>query len=142
MRRVLGVDPGGKRIGIALSDPSGTIASPLAVLMHRSHREDALQIIKLAQEHEAETILVGQSLDEDGNLKPIGRFACNLAGEIRELTELPIILWDEHGSTLKARKARIEMGVKRSKRSGHLDELAAAVILQSYLDSMNDGVDE
>lgn len=141
MHRILGVDPGGKRIGIALSDPTGTISSPLTVLLHRSRREDALRIIRLAEENEAAGILIGQSMDEGGDLKPIGKYAQNLAEEIRGLSGLPIILWDEHGSTLKARKARIEMGVKRSKRSGHLDDLAAAVILQTYLDSTNDGVD-
>jgi putative Holliday junction resolvase len=140
MGRILGVDPGGKRIGIALSDPTGVIASPLAVCTHRSRREDALEVIRLAEENGAESILIGQSLDEDGGLNPIGRYAQNLAEEIRGLSRLPVIMWDEHGSTVKARKARIEMGVKRSKRRGHLDDLAAVVILQTYLDDRSEGV--
>ncbi len=140
MGRVLGVDPGGKRIGIALSDPTGVIAGPLTVFVHRSRREDAREIIRLAVENGSESIVIGQSLDEDGVLKPIGRYAENLAGEIRELSQLPVILWDEHGSTVKARQARIEMGVKRSKRRGHMDDLAAVVILQTYLDEKSDGV--
>jgi putative Holliday junction resolvase len=129
-------------MGIAVSDLSATIANPLTVLPHRSRHEDAVQIAALAEENHAGAIVVGQSLDEDGSLKPMGRNAQNLAEEIRTVTDLPVIMWDEHGSTVKARRARIEMGVKRSKRGGHLDDLAATIILQSYLDAKGHRMEE
>lgn len=132
--RILAVDPGEKHIGLALSDPTGTLASPLTVLPHRSRSLDAAEIARLADENNAVTIIVGQSLDEDGELKPMGRHAARLAEEIRRHTNLQVLMWDEYGSTQKARKTRVEMGVNRSKRGGHLDDLAAAIFLQTFLD--------
>ncbi len=133
--RILAVDLGEKRLGIAISDPTGTIASPLQVLMHVSRAVDAATIAQLAGEHGAVRIIVGQALDEEGNLTPQARHAERLAQAIREQTTLPVELWDESGSTQAARSARIAMGVSRRKRSGHLDDIAATVILQTYLDA-------
>ncbi len=133
--RILAVDPGEKRLGIALSDPTGTIASPLQVLGHVSRAVDAAVIAQLAVEHDAVRIIVGQALDDEGNPTPQARHAERLAQAIREQTSLPVELWDESGSTQAARAARIAMGVSRRKRSGHLDEIAATVILQTYLDA-------
>ena len=133
--RVLAVDPGEKRLGIAISDPSATIANPLTVVKHTARLIDAATIANLAYENNVGAIIVGATFDEEGELTPQGRRASRLAEAIRTQTELPVILWDESGSTQAARAARIHMGVTRAKRSGHLDELAATVILQSYLDS-------
>jgi putative Holliday junction resolvase len=133
--KVLAVDPGEKRIGIAISDPTGTIANPLAVLAHVSRPVDAAAISSLAAGHEAELIVVGQALDAEGQPTPQSRLASRLAGSIRGQTTLKVVLWDESGSTQAARSARIAMGVSRRKRRGHMDDLAAAVILQDYLDA-------
>ncbi len=133
--RIMAVDPGEKRLGIALSDPTGVIASPLTVLKHVSRALDAAQIAALAADHAAVKIIVGQALDADGRSTAQSRHAEKLAEAIREQTSLPVELWDESGSTQAARSARIAMGVSRRKRSGHLDEIAATVILQSYLDA-------
>ncbi len=133
--KVLAVDPGEKRIGIALSDPTGTIASPLTVLAHASRTVDAAAIAQLAAEHGAEMIVVGQALDAENQPTLQSRRAARLAGSIRGQTSLPVVLWDESGSTQAARSARIAMGVSRKKRRGHMDDLAAAVILQDYLDA-------
>jgi putative Holliday junction resolvase len=133
--RILAVDPGEKRIGLALSDPSGTIANPLTVLEHISRPLDAARIAQTAMEWQVERIIVGYSLDEEGNPNPQGRKAARLAEAIRLQSEISVELWDEYGSTQSARLARIAMGVKRKERTGHLDELAAVVILQSYLDA-------
>lgn len=133
--RVLAIDPGEKRIGIAISDPTGTIASPVMVIKHNSRQVDAAAIVKLALENEVGTIIVGQSLDEEGLPTPEGRRSGRLAEAIQSQTSLPVILWDESGSTQEARAARIAMGVSRRKRRGHQDDLAAAIILQSYLDT-------
>ena len=133
--RILAVDPGEKRLGIAISDPSGMIARALTVLKHVSRAQDAAAIIQFAQEQGAVAIIVGQPLDDEGQLTPQARHSVRLAEEIRKQTTLPVILWDESGSTRFARETRRAMGVSRRKRAGHLDEAAAAVILQSYLDA-------
>ncbi|NLG72521.1 MAG: Holliday junction resolvase RuvX [Chloroflexi bacterium] len=133
--RILAVDPGEKRLGIAISDPTATIASPLTVLKHVSRAEDAAAIVRLAVEHSAGMIIVGTALDDEGEETLQSRKAARLAEVIRTLTDLPVALWDESGSTQEARAARLAMGVSRKKRRGHMDDLAAAVILQSYLDA-------
>lgn len=134
--RILGIDPGSKNIGVAISDPSGTIANPLTILKHVSRPINAAVIATLASENQANLIVVGQAVDEDGKPTFEGRQAARLAGAIRNQTSVPVVLWDESGSTQAARQARLQMGVSRQKRSGHLDDLAAVVILQSYLDTL------
>jgi putative Holliday junction resolvase len=133
--RLLAVDPGEKRIGIAISDPTGTIAAPLTVVQHVSRLVDAATISDLARQYQVILIIIGKSLDEEGSSTPQSRRADRLADAIRQQCEIPLFTWDESFSTQTARQARIEMHTSRSKRRGHLDELAATVILQSYLDS-------
>jgi putative Holliday junction resolvase len=136
--RILAIDPGEKSIGLAISDPTGTIASPLRVLKHRSRIQDAVAILSIAEEYAVEQIVVGQALDDAGEPSFEGRRAARLAGAIRTRTELPVILWDESGSTQAARAARVEIGTTRRKRRGHLDDLAAVIILQTYLDYLHE----
>ena len=133
--RVLAVDPGEKRIGLAISDPTGTIANPLTVLKHVARPIDAATIASLAEQHESGLIVVGQALDDDNQPTPQSRRAERLAEAIRTQTSTRVVLWDESNSTQIARQARIQMGVSRRKRAGHMDDLAATVILQSYLDA-------
>ena len=133
--RVLAVDHGEKHIGLALSDPTATIASPLKVIQHVSRLMDAAQVANLASENEAGLIVIGQSFDEEGRPNLAGRRAAKFAEALKQQTQIPIILWDESFSTQDARAARIEMGVSRKKRAGHVDELAAVIILRSYLDT-------
>jgi putative Holliday junction resolvase len=133
--RILAVDPGEKRIGVASSDPTGTIANPLTVILHVSRAIDAAAIAQIAKENHAGLIVVGQSLDVDGQPTPQGRRAARLAQAIREQTHLPVELWDEGGSTQAAREARAALGAPRRKLRGHMDDLAATYILQTYLDA-------
>lgn len=133
--RILAVDHGEKRIGLAISDPTTTIASPLKVIRHVSRVIDAAQVAEMALQNDAGLIVIGQSYDEDGNPNPAGRRAGRFADELRSQTNIPVVLWDESHSTQIARAARIELGVSRKKRAGHQDEFAAVVILQSYLES-------
>ncbi|HNB34709.1 MAG TPA: Holliday junction resolvase RuvX [Anaerolineales bacterium] len=133
--RILAVDHGEKRIGLALSDPTATIASPLKVITHVSRMIDAAQVAEIAAEHEVGRIVVGQSYAEDGQPNPAGRRAGRFAEALQSQTDIPIEMWDESHSTQIARAARIELGVSRKKRAGHQDEFAAVVILQSYLET-------
>jgi putative Holliday junction resolvase len=133
--RILAVDHGEKRIGLALSDPTATIASPLKVIEHSSRLMDAAQVANLAEENEVGLIVIGQSFDEEGNPNLAGRRAARFAEALKEQTQIQIVLWDESFSTQDARAARIELGVSRKKRAGHQDAFAAVMILQSYLES-------
>jgi putative holliday junction resolvase len=133
--RILAVDHGEKHIGLALSDPTATIASPLTVIQHVSRLLDAAQVANLAFENDAGLIVVGQSFDEEGKPNLAGRRAAKFAEALKQQTQTPVILWDESFSTQEARAARIEMGVSRKKRAGHMDELAAVMILKSYLEA-------
>ena len=133
--RILAVDHGTKRIGLALSDPTGTIASPLTVILHVGRMVDAAAVAEQAAVHAAGLIVVGQSFDEDGNPNLAGRQAARFAEALKTQTTLPVTLWDESLTTQDAREARIAMNASRRKRAGHLDDLAATVLLQSYLDA-------
>ena len=133
--RILAVDHGEKRIGLALSDPTATIARPLRVIKHVSRLLDAAQVANLASENEVGLIVIGQSFDEEGNPNLAGRRAAKFAEALKEQTNLPVELFDESFSTQDARATRIEMGVSRKKRSGHMDELAAVMILRSYIEA-------
>jgi putative Holliday junction resolvase len=130
----MAVDPGEKRIGIALSDPSLTFARALTVLRHVSLLEDCAKIGQFAKENEVSRIVVGAPFDENEEARPQVRHAEKLADALRVQTSLTVELWDEYGSTQAARAARISMGVSRKKRAGHLDDVAAVILLQNYLD--------
>lgn len=132
---ILAVDPGEKKIGLALSDPTNQIATPHRVLEHVAREIDAAKIAEIAQQQAAELILIGQSLDDEGNLSPSGRKAARLAEAIQNYTALPIQFWDESFTTQDARSIRLQSGASKKRRRGHLDDVAAAVLLQSYLDA-------
>jgi putative Holliday junction resolvase len=133
--RILAVDPGSKRIGLAISDLTGTIANPLMVVLHVARLVDAAVVAELAASHAAGRIVIGQSFDDNGNPSFEGRRSLRFAEALKSQTSIPVVLWDESFTTQEARLARIEMGAARKKRSGHLDELAATALLQSYLDA-------
>jgi putative Holliday junction resolvase len=133
--RILAVDPGSKRIGLAISDPTGTIANPLIVLNHVSRLLDAAGVVELAKTNGVGLIVVGQSLDDEGHPTFEGRRAARFAEALKTQTDLPVVFWDESFTTQEARAARIAMGVSRKNRLGHLDSIAATVLLQSYLDA-------
>jgi len=133
--RILAVDPGEKRIGLAISDPTATIAQPLTVLKHISRPVDAAAIAEIARQNQVGLIIVGTTMDDDGLPIPRSRQAERLADALHLQSDLPVQLWDESFSTQEARIARIAMGTTRKKRTGHLDDLAATVILQSFLDA-------
>lgn len=133
--RILAVDHGQKRIGLAISDETGTLARPLMVLKHVARAIDAAAVSAQAQEQGVAQIIVGASYNEEGELNPAGQSAARFAEALRLQTELPVLLWDESMTTQDARQVRLATGASRRKRSGHLDDVAAAVLLQNYLDT-------
>jgi putative Holliday junction resolvase len=131
--KVLAVDPGEKRIGIAISDPTGTIARPLKVLKHESREKDAQKITEIAQQEAVGLIVVGWALDSAGEVGAQARKSERLANAIRQKSTCTVSMWDESGTTQRAVKSRIQLGVSRKNRKGHLDDLAASILLQDFL---------
>lgn len=133
--RVLAVDHGGKHIGVSVSDPTGLLARPLAVLEHTSRMVDAARVAELASEQKAGLIIVGQSFDEAGLPNRAGRSAARFAEALKRQSEIPVLMWDESMSTQDAQASRLAAGTSRKGRRAPVDAAAAAMILQSYLDS-------
>ncbi|MGB9800197.1 MAG: Holliday junction resolvase RuvX [Thermanaerothrix sp.] len=136
--RVLCVDPGEKRIGLAVSDPSGTIARPLTILEHRSREVDAREIVHLAESLGVGLIVVGVPYTWNGTIGPAARRALRLADAIREVGSITVMTWDESGSSRRAQALLQEMHASRKKRREPLDHRAAAIILQDFLDIQAD----
>lgn len=134
-RKVLAIDWGAKRIGLAVSDPTGKLARPLAVIQHISRGENARRILEKAKEIDVDAIIMGVTYTDGNELSPSGRSAQKLAAEIEMQSTFKVILWDEDFTTQEAKEAMIISGLSRSKRRCHADDQAAAVLLQNYLNS-------
>ncbi len=132
--RVIAVDHGEKRIGLAISDSETKIARPQGVLKHSSREADARAVQAKATELGAELIVVGESFDEEGRPKAAGRRAERFAEVLRGMCSIPVVMWDESLSTQDARDARLSAGLKRKSRTAAVDAEAAAMILRSYLE--------
>jgi putative Holliday junction resolvase len=135
---MLGVDPGARRIGLAVSDDDGEIASPHATVDVQSRERAARDVAEAAAKLEVTKIVVGLPLRLDGSESDSSRRARALAEQLRSLTRLDVVLWDERLSSRAAERALREAGVRGSKRKQHVDRVAAALILQSYLDAQRE----
>jgi len=133
--RLLGLDVGDKRIGIAVSDETALIASPRETLERKGNRKDIAHLLELARREEVSEILVGMPWKLDGTSGPQAEKVSRFVEALRASTEIPITTWDERFSTVRAEDALIEADVSREKRRGVVDRVAAALILQSYLDA-------
>ena len=134
--RILGLDIGTKRIGIAISDELGWTAQGIKTL-HRSNGESDLGKIRdIVREYGVEKIVVGLPRNMNGSLGPQAEMALGFVQELREILGVPIITWDERLSTVEATKILIRADLSRKKRKRKIDMTAAILILQSYLDSL------
>jgi putative holliday junction resolvase len=132
--RWLAVDYGDKRIGLAISDPSGMIASPAGFIVRRAgKRPPVAEIIRRAEALEARGFVVGLPLDGNGDETPRSSEARRLAATLHDRTKLPVDLVDERFTTAAARRAIREMGGSQRDRRGDVDALAATVLLQHAL---------
>ena len=132
----MGIDLGEARIGVALSDPLRITAQPLEVIEHRGSRKDLQKVEGLAREHDARTVVVGLPLllsGEDGAAATAAREFAHRLGQ--RLHGVRIELWDERLTTVQAERTMIAGHVRRGKRKRHVDVMAAALILQSWLDA-------
>jgi putative holliday junction resolvase len=136
--RVLGVDLGTRRIGLALSDPGAVVASPLAVLERTGDRHaDHVAIVDAARGAAAARIVVGLPRSLSGREGPSARAAREEIDELRAIAgeSLPVDAHDERLTTVSAQRSLVEAGVRRQARRRVVDKVAAAVMLQSYLDA-------
>ena len=132
--RLLAIDYGDRRIGLAISDPSGTIASPAGFIVRRAgKRPPVAELIRRAAALEARGFIVGLPLDGNGDETPRSIEARRVAAALAERTKLPVELLDERFTTAAARRAIREMGGSARDRRGDVDALAATVLLQHAL---------
>jgi putative Holliday junction resolvase len=138
MGRLLGIDYGERRIGLAVSDPTGTIAQPLPPLLRRRGKRPPLaRLVTLAREHDVAAFVVGWPLDLEGEEGPRAAEVRRFAERLGARAGLPVHLWDERLSTARAERFLREMGIHstESRAKGRADTLAALLILQAYLDA-------
>ncbi len=143
-RRILGLDVGERRVGIAISDPTGTVVRPLQTLVRSSRKEDFAAIAALVAENEVGLVVVGQPLSLDGTEGPQARRVARYADALAAYLAVPVVPWDERFTTVAAEEILLQSRGKKKRRraraEGQVDAIAAAVILQSYLDSRGNGV--
>jgi putative Holliday junction resolvase len=135
-RRLLGLDLGTKTIGVALSDVTRTIASPVETIKRTKFRADAGRLLELASEHDIGGFVLGLPLNLDGSEGPRAQATRAFARSLNALSPLPVLLWDERLSTAEAERTLLAADASRKRRSEVINHVAATIILQSALDRM------
>lgn len=133
--KLLGLDYGDRRIGVAVSDAFGWTAQGIEVVQRRDDDSHMRRIAELATLHEVEEVVVGLPKNMNGTIGPRGELCIEFAESLRELLGLPVHLWDERLTTVSAERTLLEADVSRKKRKQVVDKIAAGLILQNYLDS-------
>ena len=136
-KRILALDPGTKRIGVALSDEMGWIAQPLETFERRSITVDLTHIQQLVHEHEVDRVILGMPYRLDGSVGPAAEQVEQFKAMLEGALTVPVIPWDERLTSKSAEAILIEANVSRRKRKGAVDRVAAAILLQSYLESLS-----
>ena len=135
--RILALDPGTKRIGVALSDELGWTAQPLETFERKSLGVDIAHIKELVSRHEVREIVVGMPVRLDGRLGPAAQSAQQFLDAVQAGVGIPVVAWDERLTTKAAEQMLIEADVSRKKRKGVVDRVAAALLLKSYLEHLS-----
>jgi putative holliday junction resolvase len=134
--RALGLDIGTRRIGVALSDSAGTVATPYEVVARSGERaRDHHRIAALVDEAGAEVVVVGMPLSLDGSVGPAAQAVLDEIDQLRGVVAAEIVTWDERLSTVQAERSLRAGNVRKGKRRRVVDQVAATVILQSWLDA-------
>lgn len=133
-RRVLGLDVGARRIGVALSDASAFLSSPLTTIRAIPRERAIAEIVRLARENEVVEVVVGLPLTLRGEIGPQAELIHAFVREITPALNLPVALFDERLTTVAAEQMLRDLGVKPEKRKQQIDQVAASIILQDYLD--------
>ncbi|HKY70456.1 MAG TPA: Holliday junction resolvase RuvX [Nitrospira sp.] len=133
--RILALDYGTKRVGVALSDELGWTAQPLETFERRTLDWDVAHVASLVQEHDVREVVLGFPLQLDGREGPAIQAMRNFAARLERGLPVPLVLWDERLTTKAAEDLLIAADVSRKKRKGAVDRVAAAILLQSYMAS-------
>lgn len=139
--RALGLDIGSVRIGVAVSDPSGCVASPIAVLDARALSGDLRPFLRLVEDYETECLVVGLPLTLAGDEGPQAALVRAEADRLASAVGLPVVYADERLSSEEARRSMAASGMSEKEQRGAVDKIAAAIILQSWLDARRTGVE-
>jgi putative pre-16S rRNA nuclease len=135
--RILALDHGSKRVGVAISDELKTIAQPLEFIPAEPFEAFLARLTHLLRERDVGLLLVGMPRNMNGSYGPAALKAEDFVGKLRAVLNLPIRTWDERLTTVQANRLLIEGRVRRARRKEKVDKTAAAILLQSYLDSQS-----
>ena len=136
-RRLIGIDAGTKTLGLALSDLTRTIASPLLTIARTKFSKDVEQLLAIAAEHKIAGFVLGFPANLDGTEGPRAQSTRAFARNLNRISPLPILLWDERLSTAAAERTLLAADQSRRRRAEVIDKMAAAIILQGALDRMH-----
>ena len=140
--RILGLDYGSKTVGVAVSDPLGLTAQGVETIWRKDEnklRQTLARIEQLIVEYQVERIVLGCPKNMNNTIGERALKSLEFKEKLERRTGLPVVMWDERLTTMEAERALIETGVRREKRKQHLDEMAAVLILQGYMDSLENG---
>ena len=137
--RTLGLDIGSVRVGVAVSDPDGAVASAVAVLDARELARDTRSLARIVEDYEAEQLVVGLPLTLSGDEGPQAAEVREVAGRLADALGLPVAYQDERNSSAEARRAMRAAGLSEREQRGSLDKVAAAILLQTWLDARRAG---
>lgn len=133
-QRLFGLDLGSKTIGVAVSDLTRSIATPVDTIRRKKFKEDAIILLDLVQEYEIAGIIIGYPINLDGSTGPRVQATEAFARNLAQVTDLPLAYWDERLSTVAVERTLLAADVSRKKRAEVIDKMAAAFILQGFLD--------
>ncbi len=136
-QRLLGLDLGEKTIGLALSDPGLSVASPITTIRRTKFTADATELLRITAERQVGGLVIGLPLNMDGSEGPRCQSARQFAANLLKLQELPILFWDERLSTVAVERNMLAADLTRAKRAKVVDQAAAAFILQGVLDALS-----
>ena len=137
MKRIMGIDYGDARTGVALSDLLCTLVGSTAVVPSRNREKALLDLVRMAKEHEVGTIVVGLPRNMDGSEGPRAELCREFAQLLGNATGLPIVMWDERRTTVEAHNILSEHNYHGKKRKNTVDAVAASLILEGYLNSLS-----
>lgn len=136
--RILGIDYGRRRLGLAISDDGGILASPLPVYERRGEEEDLIFLTNLASERKAGQIVLGLPLNMDGSSGQMAGDVIAFAAALREKSGLLVVTFDERLTSVEAERVLVQANLSRKRRKGLRDSLSAVLILQGYLESQRE----
>ena len=133
---LLGLDPGTKTLGLAISDRTRLIATPLKTIRRTKFKPDAAELLEMYQHNEAAALIIGLPVNMDGSSGPRVQSVKDFAANLLKIRDLPVFFWDERLSTMAVTRGMLEADMSRKKRAENVDKLAASYILQGVLDRL------